>query len=54
MIRDGGGALWGGAPSPTPSLPQQDDFEKLREIRKRKMIKAQQERQKNILNGHQR
>merc|ERR1719473_1629026 len=30
----------------------EDDFEKLREVRKRKMIAAQKEQQKNVLNGH--
>lgn len=30
----------------------EDDFEKLREIRKRKMMQAQKEQQKNVLNGH--
>merc|ERR1719198_2379096 len=30
----------------------EDDFEKLREVRKRKMIQAQKEKQKNVLNGH--
>lgn len=30
----------------------EDDFEKLREVRKRKMIAAQKKTQKNVLNGH--
>ena len=36
----------------TALLTLQDDFEKLREVRKRKMIQKQKKTQKNVLNGH--